>query len=105
VVVNERGSTRRGIEPDAERSFPSFGDPDDLHDLFLRRLKRVLLLRYYTESLLSATDRRLLDRSIYSSYCDCLAVGVAVEARRLLSEARTGVGLFHRPATDQGVVR
>jgi hypothetical protein len=68
-----------------------------LADVFLRRLKRVLLLRFYTDNLLTDGDRRLLDHAIYSSYCDAQALGVGDEARRLLNEARAGGGVFKRP--------
>ena len=32
-----------------------------------------------------APDLRLLDRSVYSTFCDCLDLGVAAEARAVLS--------------------
>lgn len=68
-----------------------------LSDILLRRLKRVLLLRFYTDNLLTDSDRRLLDHAIYSTYCDCQGLGVESEARRLLNEARAGGGVFKRP--------
>ncbi len=63
----------------------------------LQRLRRALLLRFYAGSLLSASDRRLLDWVIYSTFCDCQYADVDSEARRLLNEARAGIGLFGRP--------
>lgn len=81
---------------------PDLIDKTRQGEVFLRRLKRALLLRFYTDSLLSPSDRRLLDRVIFSTYCDCLSIGAAVEARRLLREARSGVGLFQRPLTPPG---
>ena len=68
----------------------------------LQRLRRALLLRFYAGSLLSVSDRRLLDWVIYSTFCDCQAVDVETEARRLLNEARAGIGLFGRPPSRPG---
>ena len=68
-----------------------------LRETFVRRMKRVLLLRFYTDALLSANDRRLLDHAVFSTYCDCDGLGAGDEARRLLEEARAGRGLFRRP--------
>ncbi|HEX5415784.1 MAG TPA: hypothetical protein VFZ25_08950 [Chloroflexota bacterium] len=83
-------------------NLPAETDPARLGEIFLRRLKRALLLRFYTESLLSPGDRRLLDRVIYSTYYDCRQLGVVSDARRLLQEARSGVGLFQRPLSAAG---
>jgi hypothetical protein len=76
---------------------PGTATPAALVESFLRRLKRVLLLRFYTDALLSTSDRRLLDQAIYSTYCDCQTLGAGDEAHRLLDEARAGKGLFKRP--------
>gem|GEM_PF-3132556 len=81
---------------------PPESDPAQLGEIFLRRLKRALLLRFYTESLLSTADRRLLDRVIYSTYCDCRQLGSVAEACRLLRQARAGIGLFQRPTSSGG---
>ena|SRR5947209_5621960 len=72
-----------------------------LAELFLGRLKRALLLRFYTETQLSPGDRRLLDRIIYSSFRDCQEAEVALEARRLIAEARGGIGLFRHPTSRE----
>ncbi|MGH2460904.1 MAG: hypothetical protein ACRDIY_18770 [Chloroflexota bacterium] len=68
----------------------------------LQRLRRALLLRFYAGSLLSVGDCRLLDWVIYSTFCDCQAVNLDAEARRLLNEARAGIGLFGRPPGRSG---
>lgn len=83
-------------------AIPLLTDSARLKDLFLRRLKRALLLRFYAGALLSDGDRHLLDRVIYSTYCDSLTVGADIEARRLLHEARAGMGLFKRPPLRSG---
>lgn len=71
-------------------------------DAVLKRLRRALLLRFYAGSLLSDGDRRLLDWVIYSTFCDCQFVEADSEARRLLNEARAGIGLFGRPPSRLG---
>lgn len=82
--------------------FPVLTDRARLGEILLRRLRRVLLLRFYAGSLLSAGDRHLLDRVIYSTYYDCQCIDAGSEARRLLNEARAGIGLFGRPPTRPG---
>ncbi len=77
-------------------------DRQHLSEMFLRRLRRALLLRFFAGGLLSDGDRRLLDWVIYSTFCDCQALDDTSEARRLLNEARTGAGLFARPLTRRG---
>lgn len=58
--------------------------------VFLRRLRRLLLLRYQAAQYLDQHDVRLLDRCIYTTYCDCQSLGVDSAARQLLEEARAG---------------
>jgi hypothetical protein len=77
-------------------------DPQLFETILVRRLKRALLLRFYTEPLITEHDRRLLDHVIYAAYCDCLAVGLGTVARSLLAEARSGSGLFRRPSSGSG---
>lgn len=56
--------------------------PLQLH--FLRRLNRLLRLRREQSAQLNPEGVRLIDRAIYSTYCDAVDVGVAEEAQRLL---------------------
>lgn len=56
--------------------------PLQLH--FLRRLNRLLQLRREQGSQLNGEGVRLLDRAIYSTYCDLVDLGVASEAQKLL---------------------
>lgn len=51
---------------------------------FLNRLERVLRLRFEQTGNLNEGGTQLLDRAIYSTYCDCLDLGVGEEARELL---------------------
>ncbi len=84
---------------------PSATERERLHEMFLRRLRRALLLRFYAGGLLSAGDRRLLDWVIYSTFCDCQSLDITGEARRLLNEARAGAGLFAQPPSLRGGTR
>ena len=51
---------------------------------FLRRLQRFLRVRSEQGSQLNAEGVRLLDRAIYSTYCDCVDLGISAEAQQLL---------------------
>lgn len=56
--------------------------PLQLH--YLRRLNRLLRLRYEQGTQLNGEGVRLLDRAIYSTFCDCLDLGVSGRAQELL---------------------
>lgn len=56
--------------------------PLQLH--FLRRLNRLLRLRNEQGRELNGEGVRLIDRAIYSTYCDASDVGAAEEAQNLL---------------------
>jgi hypothetical protein len=56
--------------------------PLQLH--FLRRLHRLLRLRSDQGGQLNNGGLRLLDRTIYSTYCDAVDLGVVEEAQKLL---------------------
>jgi hypothetical protein len=51
---------------------------------FLRRLNRLLRLRKQQQGQLNEEGLRLIDRAIYSTYCDAVDLGVAAEAQKLL---------------------
>ncbi|MDA8218804.1 MAG: hypothetical protein M0Z94_14445 [Dehalococcoidales bacterium] len=53
---------------------------------FLLRIERLLRLREEYETLLRPDDweNRLLNKAIYSTYCDCLNLGVGREAKERL---------------------
>lgn len=61
--------------------------PLQLH--FLRRLHRLLRLRAEKSAQVNEGGLRLIDRAIYSSYCDLVDLGVAVEAQKLLHRFAT----------------
>lgn len=51
---------------------------------FLRRLNRLLRLRREQTVELNVDGVRLIDRAIYSTYCDASDVGATEEAQKLL---------------------
>jgi len=61
--------------------------PLQLH--FLRRLNRLLRLRAEQAGQLNEDGVRLIDRAIYSTYCDAVDLSVAAEAQKLLHRFAT----------------
>lgn len=61
--------------------------PLQLH--FLRRLNRLLRLRAEQAGQLNEEGVRLIDRAIYSTYCDAVDLEVAAEAQKLLHRFAT----------------
>ncbi len=62
---------------------------------FLTRLERLLRLRHQQMGAMSPDTVRLLDRAIYSTYCDCLDLGVGAEAQRLIRRYQTSSAADH----------
>ncbi len=60
-----------------------------LQSFFLKRLERGIHLREEYAVLGQSGDwwMKLLDRFIYSSFCDCLDLGVGEDARRLMRKS------------------
>jgi len=56
--------------------------PLQLH--FLSRLNRLLRLRGEQSGQLNQDGLHLIDRAIYSTYCDTADLGVTIEAQKLL---------------------
>jgi hypothetical protein len=67
--------------------------PDQLRDGYLTRLRRLLRLRrdHYDE--LNDQGLRLLDRSIFAAYCDCIDIGQGDAAKDVLKDVRLTVSL------------
>ena len=65
----------------------SLYSPLQLH--FLRRLNRLLRLRAEQAGQLNEGGIRLIDRAIYSTYCDAVDLEVAAEAQKLLHRFAT----------------
>jgi hypothetical protein len=53
---------------------------------FVRRLERLIQLRRKYSEDLNPLGLRLLDRSIYATYKDCLAYGGGHEVRRIIEQ-------------------
>ena len=56
---------------------------------FLRRLNRLLRLRREQAGQLNDEGVRLIDRAIYSTYCDAVDLEIAAEAQKLLHRFAT----------------
>lgn len=59
---------------------------------FLRRLGRLLRLRQEQSAELNNDGVRLIDRAIYSTYCDACDIGVGEDAQKLLRRLATHAG-------------
>ena len=79
-VDETKGGMEEMLSPikESEASY----SPLQLH--FLRRLHRLVRLRREQSGQLNGEGVRLIDRAIYSTYCDAVDVGVGVEAQQLL---------------------
>jgi hypothetical protein len=67
--------------------------PTQLRDGYLNRLRRLLRLRRDHFEELNDQGLRLLDRSIFAAYCDCLDIGEVDAARGILKDVRLTVPL------------
>jgi hypothetical protein len=67
--------------------------PDQLRDGYLSRLRRLLRLRRDHFDELNEQGLRLLDRSIFAAYCDCIDIGQADAARNILKDVRLTVAM------------
>lgn len=79
-------SSGLGCEPNgAAAGEPGQAPSNEMQALFLERLRK-LLERRYCGSKLDIEQQRLLDRAIYSSFCDCIQLGLNDPARSLLRQ-------------------
>ena len=62
-----------------------------LKDGYLSRLRRLLRLRRDHFEELNDQGLRLLDRSIFAAYCDCLDIGEGDAAKDVLKDVRLTV--------------
>ena len=79
--VDETEGWTEEMLPPIKESEASYA-PLQLH--FLRRLDRLLRLRREQSGQLNGEGVRLIDRAIYSTYCDAVDLGVTAEAQKLL---------------------
>lgn len=76
-----------------------------LRSVYQERLRRMLRLRQEHRQELNAQGLQLLDRSIFTAYCDCRDLGAGEEAKRILREAKFVVEQPQMPlgTPDHGV--
>jgi hypothetical protein len=67
--------------------------PDQLRDGYLNRLRRLLRLRRDHFDELNEQGLRLLDRSIFAAYCDCIDIGQGEAAKAVLKDVRLTLSL------------
>jgi len=67
--------------------------PDQLRDGYLNRLRRLLRLRRDHFEELNEQGLRLLDRSIFAAYCDCIDIGQGEAAKAVLKDVRLTLSL------------
>ena len=60
------------------------GSLSPMQSHFLQRLNQLLKLRSEQSGQLNEDGLRLMDRTIYATYCDAVDVGVTEEAQKLL---------------------
>ncbi len=83
-LMNRVDETMGGMEDMLSQNPESDGSCSPLQLHFLRRLNRLLRLRSEQSGQLNEDGVRLIDRAIYSTYCDGVDLGVAAEAQKLL---------------------
>jgi hypothetical protein len=75
----------------------------DLQEAYIQRLRRLLRLRHDHHCQLNEVGLRLLDRSIFAAYCDCLDVGAGSFAQHLVRhEQFEGLRPLLRGSADTG---
>jgi hypothetical protein len=67
--------------------------PEELRDGYLQRLRRLLRLRRDHFDELNEQGLRLLDRSIFAAYCDCIDIGQGEAAKAVLKDVRLTLSL------------
>lgn len=61
------------------------GTRHDWQCVFLERLNRLVMIRALAQPEWSDEDRRLVDHALYSTYQDCLRVGLGPVARAVIA--------------------
>ncbi|MHB1132024.1 MAG: hypothetical protein ACYC4L_06495 [Chloroflexota bacterium] len=81
---------KQAEEQTQEIEMPNVRSYNALQSMFLGRLVRLLRQRRDYANVLAANDWRmkLLNKAIYSTFCDCLELGVADEARTLFAQRK-----------------
>jgi hypothetical protein len=74
-----------GIDSESRKSHSN--GPNGMQRVFLLRLRRLTWLRRSCAGQLDDSVLKILDKAIYSTYCDCVELGVTDEARQVLKQA------------------
>jgi hypothetical protein len=80
--------------PDLPSSGPAAGD--DIKAFYVNRLERLIRLRRDFEEHLNTLGVELLDRSIYSTFRDCVEHGAAKRAKALMDGWNGSTAYGHR---------
>jgi hypothetical protein len=91
-VRNRTRKNKGGVEAMVSPAGESTSSFSPLQSHFLQRLNRLLRLRGEQATDLNEDGLLLIDRAIYSTYCDAVDLGVAVEAQELLHSAGVAAG-------------
>lgn len=90
------------ISQDSSRSGQKGRATKLLQRFFLKRLQHMVAVRRERGPLLGAgdPDLRLLDKAVYSTFCDCLDLGAGEEARAVLKPVEVGGEGAESPEAD-----
>ncbi len=91
-------TSRSGRDLRSEIAKIAHANPEQLVDGYLSRLRRLLRLRRDHFSDLNEQGLRLLDRSIFASYCDLLDIDQRDAAIAILKNVRLTTSLSQRPS-------
>ena len=81
-------------QDNGKRNGHNTGTPQYLQRFFLERLRRLVAIRRERGPLFDVGDfdLRLLDKAVYSTFCDCLDLDSGAEARAILRHEIAGAG-------------
>lgn len=86
-VMDHAGKPQEAVDSDFQDILrEKEGKYSSLQSFFLRRLNKLLQLRQEQSSQLNGDGLRLLDQAIFSTYCDCVDLGVGAKAQKLIHQ-------------------
>jgi hypothetical protein len=90
-IPNMEQNERTTAGPSAPLPLRTEGSSIEMQGVYLRRLQRLLDLRKNHEGQLNLDGIRLIDKSIYATYCDCISVGALEAAQEVLRRCTVAV--------------
>jgi hypothetical protein len=93
MAAAEPSRARRSGEPLSIVTNIERARPEQLREGYLSRLRRLLRLRRDHFEELNEQGLKLLDRSIFAAYCDCIDIGQGDAARQVLKDVRLTLAL------------